>query len=275
VYSDLIGLAGGVRGLAMGGITSFPAIVSPLHSGINGIGTLKDLADKLVSYQNVNGSWYWHSNIPGPVASDEDTQTTAYAVLALLAADPRVTSDYSVAITNGRAWINSMQLLSGGYLSYPGGDENTEIEGEALTATADPPKPICGDGRIDAPEQCDDGNTVGGDCCSATCQNVIVCGDSVMCAPETCDDGNTVSGDGCSSTCQIEVPYCGDNLINQPSEVCDGTATPLCPSGSYCASNCLCVEGIPAVSEWGLAVLLLIGLVSGTILFGRRRVAVS
>jgi len=32
--------------------------------------------------------------------------------------------------------------------------------------------------------------------------------------------------------------------------------------------------GIPAVSEWGLAVLTLIGLVSGTILFGRRRVAV-
>ena len=62
-------------------------------------------------------------------------------------------------------------------------------------------------------------------------------------------------------------------MINQPSEECDGTALPQCPSGSYCATNCLCVVGIPAVSEWGLAVLTLIGLVSGTILFGRRRVA--
>jgi len=28
----------------------------------------------------------------------------------------------------------------------------------------------CGNGRLDAPEECDDGNTVSGDCCSSTCQ---------------------------------------------------------------------------------------------------------
>lgn len=31
--------------------------------------------------------------------------------------------------------------------------------------------PSCGDGHVDAGEQCDDGNTLGGDGCSATCQN--------------------------------------------------------------------------------------------------------
>jgi len=31
------------------------------------------------------------------------------------------------------------------------------------------------------------------------------CGNGMVEAPETCDDGNTVSGDGCSSTCAIEV----------------------------------------------------------------------
>jgi len=34
-----------------------------------------------------------------------------------------------------------------------------------------PAAPTCGDGTIASPEQCDDGNTVSGDGCSATCQN--------------------------------------------------------------------------------------------------------
>jgi cysteine-rich repeat protein len=130
----------------------------------------------------------------------------------------------------------------------------------------------CGDGILDCGEGCDDSNTTGGDCCSATCQNEFVCGDSVICGTETCDDGNTTNGDGCNNLCHIEVPFCGDNMVNQTSEECDGTAG-TCASGSYCGTNCLCIEGIPAVSEWGLAVLTLIGLVSGTILFGRRRAA--
>jgi cysteine-rich repeat protein len=33
-----------------------------------------------------------------------------------------------------------------------------------------PPPPCCGDGHLDAGEQCDDGNTVDGDGCSSTCQ---------------------------------------------------------------------------------------------------------
>lgn len=31
-----------------------------------------------------------------------------------------------------------------------------------------------------------------------------VCGNGVIEAPETCDDGNTTAGDGCSATCQLE-----------------------------------------------------------------------
>jgi cysteine-rich repeat protein len=31
-----------------------------------------------------------------------------------------------------------------------------------------------------------------------------VCGDGVIDAPETCDDGNSIPGDGCDGNCQIE-----------------------------------------------------------------------
>lgn len=134
VPMDIIGIAGAVRGLAFGGRTSFPAIVAPLHSGINGIGSLEGLADELVSLQNPDGSWNWHSNIPAPLASDEDTQTTAYAVLALLAADPLVAADYAAAIEAGRDWLAAQQLPNGGFPEYPGAGENTEVEGEALWA---------------------------------------------------------------------------------------------------------------------------------------------
>ncbi len=139
VYSDLIGLAGGVRGLAFAGATSFTAISSTNHAGINGISTLVALADQLASYQNADGSWYWHSNLGllgGATESDKDTQTTAYAILALLEADPLVASDYAVQIAKGRDWLRSMQRADGGFLSYPGGGQNIEVEAEALNALA-------------------------------------------------------------------------------------------------------------------------------------------
>jgi cysteine-rich repeat protein len=37
-----------------------------------------------------------------------------------------------------------------------------------------------------------------------------VCGDTwLQASSEECDDGNTVSGDGCSASCTLEAPYCG------------------------------------------------------------------
>ncbi len=136
VYSDIIGLAGGVRGLALTGTTTFPTINSPLHPLINGIDNLKDLADVLAGIQVSNGAWYWHSNLPSPTAGDQDTQSTAYAVLALVAADPLVTSDYSRHIWDGAMWSESVRQTSGGFASWPGGSENVEVEGEVLSAFA-------------------------------------------------------------------------------------------------------------------------------------------
>ncbi|MCK5490556.1 MAG: lamin tail domain-containing protein [Candidatus Pacebacteria bacterium] len=42
-----------------------------------------------------------------------------------------------------------------------------------------------------------------------------ICGNGVIETPETCDDGNTVSNDGCSDICLIETINAGDIVINE------------------------------------------------------------
>ncbi|GEM_PF-4338452 len=50
------------------------------------------------------------------------------------------------------------------------------------------------------------------------------CGNSVTELQEQCDDGNNVSGDGCSASCQLEArSYCGNGKVETPDETCDGT----------------------------------------------------
>lgn len=81
---------------------------------------------------------------------------------------------------------------------------------------------VCGDGFLDALEECDDGNNVDGDGCSRSCLDEI-CGNFRIEPIEECDDGNNVDGDGCSFDCFIEgvAPFCGDGSVNTASEECD------------------------------------------------------
>src|SRR5262249_23010056 len=55
----------------------------------------------------------------------------------------------------------------------------------------------CGNGTVEAGEQCDDGNTVGGDCCSAACQ--------FEASGSTCDPGVPI-GCSCNPTGQCVTP---------------------------------------------------------------------
>jgi cysteine-rich repeat protein len=98
----------------------------------------------------------------------------------------------------------------------------------------------CGNGTLDAGEQCEDSNTVDGDGCShycvveelcdgidqnldgladdgfpdsdgdgtADCMETPGCGDGVWeSSDEECDDGDVIDGDGCSADCRIEEGY--------------------------------------------------------------------
>jgi len=143
VYRDLIGVTGGVRGLALDGLTTFTAINSPLHAGINGINTLSGLAGYLVNQQNTDGSWYRHSNLTSPGEDDKDTQTTAYAILALEAAAVAAGTNYDSQIAVARNWLTTMQDgATGGFHSFPGDTDplNNEVSGEATAALV--PEPI-------------------------------------------------------------------------------------------------------------------------------------
>lgn len=85
------------------------------------------------------------------------------------------------------------------------------------------PSSQCGDGIVqaEAGEQCDDGNSVGGDGCSADCKSTEICGNGRLdlSQGEVCDDGNTVDGDGCSADCRSR-SVCGDGRVD-PGEECD------------------------------------------------------
>jgi cysteine-rich repeat protein len=79
--------------------------------------------------------------------------------------------------------------------------------------------PVCGDGRVDAGEACDDGNDVEADACRSDC-TAARCGDGVWWAGvEGCDDGNEVETDDCLSSCVVA--FCGDGFVQAGVEGCD------------------------------------------------------
>ena len=140
----------------------------------------------------------------------------------------------------------------------------------------------CGNGMVEGLEECDDGNLVDDDGCTADCEIEIgigTCGDGTVDPGEECDDGNLVGNDGCSADCEIEggndtlawiqtnvfTPICTechtpggpgpmpltseqvsfDNLVNVASvEVALERVEPFDPEASYIVHK---VEGRPTI----------------------------
>ena len=74
----------------------------------------------------------------------------------------------AVSVTGIRnRWTASMPVFSPGGSGVPGGNSSTVAP---PPAGADICLPVCSDGYVFGSEKCDDGNTVNGDGCSATCQ---------------------------------------------------------------------------------------------------------
>lgn len=101
--------------------------------------------------------------------------------------------------------------------------------------TGAPSAPTCGDSNVEAPETCDDGNTVDGDGCSAVCllEGTGICGDGILDTGEACDDGNDLDGDGCSALCALE----GDLPVSAVDPISPNLFTVSDVNLSYTAST--------------------------------------
>ena len=129
-HSDLLGLAGGVMGLSWLGED-----FDPTSGDFAAASSTAELADMLAGYQNVNGSWY--DTISSGV--DEDLQVTAYALLALDAANS--SGQYDSEIGLGLNYLVGMQNTDGSWPAWSGGSEYSEINGEIVWALSTVPEP--------------------------------------------------------------------------------------------------------------------------------------
>jgi cysteine-rich repeat protein len=101
--------------------------------------------------------------------------------------------------------------------------------------------PLCGDGLIQAGEQCDDANADDSDFCTSLCQNAT-CGDGFLHTNfEDCDDGNGDDTDDCTAVCELAA--CGDGFVHAGVEECDDAND---ENDDDCATTCeiiLCGDG--------------------------------
>jgi cysteine-rich repeat protein len=124
--------------------------------------------------------------------------------------------------------------------------------GDVTTAGATPPVQ-CGNGVVNPGEACDDGNTVGGDGCAASCLSGEVCGNDVKDPGEVCDDGSLTSGspydfcNACTTSTQCSVS-CDDGNDCTVESGCDGQLGCLrsnAADGASCRSGAgACLSGV-------------------------------
>jgi cysteine-rich repeat protein len=126
---------------------------------------------------------------------------------------------------------------------YAGSPLGLDNDGNGLYDSNDPVC-VCGNGIIDPAEDCDDGNAVDGDCCSATCQfepEGSPCPDGEFCnGDETCDGGGTCLA-GTPVDCSDGVG-CTDDSCDEADDVCVNDPNDLnCPDdGLFCNGDEFC-----------------------------------
>ena len=99
----------------------------------------------------------------------------------------------------------------------------------------------CGDAVVDVDEECDDGNTNDGDCCSSTCLFVdagSTCGPGAACSEDKCDGAGT-----CNTVAMEDGATCDDGVYCNGTDscvggVCDAHGGDPCLGGGECASSC-------------------------------------
>jgi cysteine-rich repeat protein len=106
----------------------------------------------------------------------------------------------------------------------------------------------CGNGNVDPGEECDDGNTAAGDCCSPTCQlepDGQACDDGRFCTLDSvCSQGTCGGGNprDCADANSCTADRCDEPTAQcvHDSTILDGTA---CDDGNACTQGDACAGG--------------------------------
>jgi cysteine-rich repeat protein len=130
--------------------------------------------------------------------------------------------------------------------------------------------PVCGNSELEQGESCDDGNQVGGDGCSADCQDenciamtpgypaVPLCNDDDGCTVDTCDNGVCVNTLSCDDGIDCTIDSCDGvgACINAPTaSLCDDDnicTTDTCSAQNGCFHsfvNASCDDGVACTSN--------------------------
>lgn len=172
---------------------------------------------------------------------------------------PLVTFDSLVGTFNASQFvINSSDFTNptgGGTFGIRQNGNSLEL---TFTAVA-----VCGNGFVSGSEACDDGNSMSGDGCDASCKKEFgqTCSNNAQCGSGFCDssgnmcacddDADCPMGQNCNLVSNPNVcviPSCGNSLID-PGETCDdGNQT----NGDGCDVNCQptgCGNGIVTSGE--------------------------
>ncbi len=140
---------------------------------------------------------------------------------------------YKVEETQQTGWTNTTPLYQEVDFSRDG--NFTVNFGNNLLA-------YCGDGKLDAGEQCDDGNNFDGDGCSAKCTVEPYCGDGKLDAGEQCDDGNNIDNDSCSNlcttnSCDLEITKSVDKTTANPGDTLNYTINYINNGNGVCTGG--------------------------------------
>jgi cysteine-rich repeat protein len=141
--------------------------------------------------------------------------------------------------------------------NFAGTTIGLDNDGDGSYDESDPdcgPQAVCGNGRLEPGEECDDGNTADGDCCSSTCQyeaSGSTCDDGFFCnVGETCDGAGTCGGGSpldCSDGIGCTVDSCddaADQCVHAPNDaVCDDGL--FCTGVETCSVTSDCQAGTP------------------------------
>lgn len=153
-------------------------------ASVSPTGTITGNFDRFESGPNASSSWVWAKSksgqwvVRGNIPANIDHSKPVYAI-------KYTTLSY---IKENGVMVNGSEVphLECGFFYIPF-------------------QAVCGNGKTEWSEQCDDGNTNNLDNCSNACISAQ-CGNGVREWSEQCDDGNLVNSDSCNNACISFIP---------------------------------------------------------------------